>query len=539
MERPKILVIDDEKVICELLVQALGQRGYDVESAESGPEALERLCQDFFNLLITDLKLPGMSGIEVLKEIKKVNPYIEVIIVTAYPTVETAVEAIKIGAFDFLSKPFDVPEIVAAIQRCLEKQRRMLDHIEIGELDTFFEISEALGGYSDLDTSLRRILNLTLSLVKARRGSLLLFNEDGGQVRLECGSPHGQDGDATVAGSERAAADGRARPDQEKGDSRSFLSVPLRGRHPFSREDILGVMHVSEKISGDGFTLREQRLFSVLSAQAAAAIENHRLCAQLQEKVGALERTVHELEETRNQLIQTEKLAAVGQLAFGIAHEIRNPLSVILEGVEFLGAAPEGGVAEGEGALERIRKAVVRANGIIVDLLQFSRASKIELREVDIIAILEDVTGFIQNEACLHQVRIRKEYKTSGWRLTGDPNMLKQVFLNLCINAMRAELARSAGPGVGGTVVVRDTGTGIAPDVLAKIFNPFFTTKGPGKGTGLGLSIVHLILQRHGAAIDAHSEPGKGSVFTVTFPPEGAGPGTAPRQPSTVRGGTP
>ena len=525
MERPKILVIDDEEVIRDLLAQTLRRCGYDVDPAEDGPAALKKVSKGFYNLLITDLKMPGMNGIDVLKEIKKVNPYIEVIIITGYPTIERTVEAIKIGAFDFLCKPFDVPEIVAVIQRCLEKQRNNLDHVELGELKTFFEIGKTITAYSDQDALLRQILHSMLGLVKARSGSLVLFDEGGREVRLECQRPAAEDG--------KGVRGDRERPAGESADSRLFLSAPLRGKHPFSRGDVLGAINVSEKVSGDGFSLREQTLFSVLSGQAAAAIENYRLYSQLQEKVGALERTIQELEETKNQLIQSEKLAAVGQLAFGIAHEIRNPLAIILEGVEFLQVERGTPGGETDDSFVLIKRAVDRANGIIIDLLKFSRASKIQVQEVDIARTLDDVTGLIRNSACLHQVRVRKEYAASGLTLTADPNMLQQVFFNLCLNAidamphggdlvLRTEPVRPADGGQRGVVVtIRDTGSGIPEDVLPKIFNPFFTTKEPGKGTGLGLSIVHLILQRHGAAIDVQSEPGKGTAFTITFPLRG------------------
>jgi len=542
MERPRILVIDDEEIIRQLLSQTLARRGYHVEPAEDGPAALKKVSEGFFNLLITDLKMPGMNVIEVLKEIKKINPYIEVIIITGYPTIETAVEAIKIGAFDFLCKPFDVPEIISVIQRCLEKQQGALDHVELGELEALFEISKTMPAYSDLDALLRQILDSTLRLVKAKSGSLVLFDEKDKELHREW----------TAGDNGKGARQDTGHPDDKKADTRPFLSIPLMSRYSFSRRDILGVINVSEKISGEGFTLREQTLFSVLSGQAVAAIENYRLYAQLQEKIGALERTIKELEETKNQLIQSEKLAAVGQLAFGIAHEIRNPLAIILEGVEFLRADRDAAGIEADEALVLIKRAIDRTNNIIVDLLKFSRASKIQTQEVDIGRILDEVTVLIRNPSCLHHVRVRKECGSADLILRGDPNMLQQVFFNLCMNAIDA--MPQGGDLVLGAcrrrhadekeeaivVTVSDTGSGIPEDALLKIFNPFFTTKEPGKGTGLGLSIVHLILERHGAAIDVKSAGGRGTAFTITFPSHGleakkdraaVAPGTAGKMP--------
>ena len=119
MEKYRILVVDDEEIIRQLLVRAFGENSYHVEAVEDAEVALKRIKEDSFNLLITDLKMPKVGGIDVLKEIKRINPYIEVIIITGYPTIELAVEAVKIGAFDFICKPFDLEQMKTTVTKCL------------------------------------------------------------------------------------------------------------------------------------------------------------------------------------------------------------------------------------------------------------------------------------------------------------------------------------------------------------------------------------------------------------------------------------
>lgn len=144
MERPRILVVDDEKIICELIGRTLKRNNYDVEIARNGKTAIEKIKEDKFDILITDVRMPKINGMEVLREIKEANPFIEVIVITGYPTVELAVEAIKIGAYDFITKPFDIDKVQLMVNKCLEKQRFNKKAIQLGELKGFFEATDAV-----------------------------------------------------------------------------------------------------------------------------------------------------------------------------------------------------------------------------------------------------------------------------------------------------------------------------------------------------------------------------------------------------------
>jgi len=546
MENNRILVVDDEGIIRQLLARTFAGDQYQVETVEDAEVALNRIKEDSFSLLITDLKMPKVGGMDILKEIKSVNPYIEVIIITGYPTIELAVEAIKIGAFDFICKPFDLEQLKITVSRCLEKQKFSINHVKLGELTTLFEISKTINIDTGIESLLARILDSALEITKAKRGSILLLDENTGELTVRAARglseevinntkiPLGEGIAGRVAkegkpllvsGAEQVPGQGSS----SRYETNSFLSIPLVNKYLDSRENTVGVINVTDKISRENFTDREETLLSVLAGQAAVAVENANIYSQLQSKILTLGQTIDQLNQTQNQLIQSEKMAAVGQLAFGIAHEIRNPLGIILGGVEFL----EKNLVKKDGIkkeiVEKLKQSIDRANNIIVDLLRFSRTSKLEAQSVDICALMEEVVSLIKNQAYSKDVRIVKNYTDSALSVLADPALLRQVFFNLCINAIdsmskggRLTLNIYSGQGTRANkeviIEIADTGKGIPKDILPRIFEPFFTTKEPGKGTGLGLSIVHLILERHKGAIGVESVVAKGTKFTIRLP---------------------
>jgi len=546
MENNRILVVDDEEIIRQLLARTFAEGQYQVEAVGDAEAALSRLKGDSFNLLIMDLKMPKIDGMDALKEIKDVNPYIEVIIITGYPTIELAVEAVKIGAFDFICKPFDLEQLKITVSRCLEKQKFSINHVKLGELTTLFEISKTISIDTGIESLLARILDSALEITKAKRGSILLLDENTGKLTVRAARglseevikntkiPLGEGIAGRVAkegkpllvsGAEQVPGQGSS----SRYETNSFLSIPLMGKYLGSRENTVGVINVTDKISRENFTDREETLLSVLAGQAAVAVENAKIYSQLQSKILTLGQTIDQLNQTQNQLIQSEKMAAVGQLAFGIAHEIRNPLGIILGGVEFL----EKNLVKKDGIkkeiVEKLKQSIDRANNIIVDLLRFSRTSKLEAQSVDICALMEEVISLIKNQAYSKDVRIVKNYTDSALSVLADPALLRQAFFNLCINALdsmfkggRLTLNIYSGQGAQANkeviIEIVDTGKGIPKDILPRIFEPFFTTKEPGKGTGLGLSIVHLILERHKGAIGVESAVDKGTQFTIRLP---------------------
>jgi two-component system NtrC family sensor kinase len=242
------------------------------------------------------------------------------------------------------------------------------------------------------------------------------------------------------------------------------------------------------------------------------------------------------------QLVQSHKLASIGELSAGVAHEINNPLAVIGEEAgwlvdllkrENLQTFPER--AEFESSLREIGVQTGRCREITHKLLSFARKMESVLKDVDINRLVDEAAGMREREAALMNIDFIRDYRQDLPRVHSDPSLLRQVILNLVNNAIDAlpkggqiylQTRRSDdGPAAGieaGTidVVVRDTGIGIPQENLEKIFDPFFTTKEPGKGTGLGLSICHGIIQKLGGSITVDSQPGQGTTFCVQIPIE-------------------
>jgi signal transduction histidine kinase/ActR/RegA family two-component response regulator len=517
MLNPRILIIDDEKVICDLFVRVLGERGYDVDVAQDGVLALEKIKAVFYNLVITDFKMPKVNGLEVLREIKRINPYIEVIIMTGYATIESAVEAIKIGAFDFVCKPFDIEELAKTIKRCIDKQKLTINAVELNELGTLFEVSKVITAKTSLDALLRLILNSAVGMTRATSGYIALFNSAVDEIVMKI--VHGMDENALTLSQARHDAQMQSAASPQEGSAISIVLKRAVG-------DIMGVMCIRDKESEAPFSERERTLLSVLAAQAVSALENYHLYSQLQEKLQTLEQTIQQLHATQDQLIQTEKMAAVGQLAFGIAHEIRNPLGIILGGVDFVGNRMGAKDEIIDESILKIKNAIERANAIILSLLKFSRTSKLDSQSISLQWLIEEVVSLVANQACMQKVRIEKDVPQEQILIQADPTMLRQALFNLCVNAFDAmpaggclsiQAKSSTAPG-DVCIEVSDTGTGMPESVARRIFDPFFTTKETGKGTGLGLTIVHLIIQRHQGSIRVDSEPDKGTRFTITLP---------------------
>ena len=235
-----------------------------------------------------------------------------------------------------------------------------------------------------------------------------------------------------------------------------------------------------------------------------------------------------ELEDTRMQLMQTEKIASIGRLAAGIAHEINNPLSGILIFADILmkDLAPHN--PQWSEDLQEIRNQTMRCKEIVARLLEFSRQPLDKRSNYDINSVIQRSAELLTHQALFHNVRFVFDFQTDIPAMTGDPGQLQQVFINFIINAGTAMNGKgkitvtSRFDPVSEQVILEfaDTGPGIAPEIISKVFEPFFTTKAPGEGTGLGLSVAYGIIQQHGGSISVRNASSGGAVFTVVLPLE-------------------
>lgn len=420
------------------------------------------------------------------------------------------------------------------------------------QLGALIEAGMTLVAERSLESVLQRIAEVACQLLGARYGALGVLDENGGLGQfITAGIDEGTKtriGPLPVGKGILGVLVHEARPLRLRDlnqdprahgfpahhpPMRSFLGVPIT-----SKGRVFGNLYLTEKQGAAEFSQEDEKLAVTLAAQAAVAIENASLYEELQ-------RSYEELKQSQHLLVRQEKLASLGRLAAGLAHELNNPLSSVAgfaEGLQRrLGGgtiATQAGVAEVQEYLDMIQAEVSRAAAIVRRLLDFARQREPAFGLVDLQGVVAEAVSLVQRQATLANQRIVVATFPDGCAVRGDFQMLQQVFLNLLTNALDAiegggeirivarRLGQTHEPASNRrsvAVVVSDDGSGISPENLAKVFDPFFTTKGVGKGTGLGLAISQSIVEQHGGTIEIRSAgPGKGTVVTVVLPePEG------------------
>jgi signal transduction histidine kinase len=301
---------------------------------------------------------------------------------------------------------------------------------------------------------------------------------------------------------------------------RSFLGVPI-----VSKGKVFGNLYLTEKQGAEEFSKEDEALAVTLAAQAAIAVEN----ASLYEEI---RRSYEQLRRSQDLLLRQEKLASLGRLAAGLAHEINNPLSSVAGFAEALqrraqsarGRAPDDRHEVSE-YLTFIQEEVARAAAIVRRLLDFARQREPSFEEIDLASLARDTVAIFARQAAVANKRIVLDLAPDLPVVRADQQMLQQVILNLLTNALDA--IEGAGEvritaqvfGEHVELSVEDTGCGIPPEYLPKVLDPFFTTKEVGKGTGLGLAICLGIVEQHGGSIEVKSDSrGKGTTVVVRLP---------------------
>lgn len=304
MAEEKILVIDDDTAIRQACVEFLNAQGYKVFSAESGEEGLDVLKQQQCDIVITDLKMPGIGGLDVLKHVRENHPHTEVIIITAYGTIENAVEAMKMGAYNYITKTFDIDEFDLMIKRCIEKQRLSAEVSELKEVVSLYEVSKAIGSIMDLNHLLELILKLASDTLSADGGSIMLFDSKDGELTVKAAVGKRKDSvintklqiGARIAGlvakeQESVSIHGSIKNDPrfkqlEEYDSeiKSGITAPMQ-----RKGKLLGIINLHRREKDIKFTQRDIDLLSIFAAQAGIAIENAYLFEDLQHEKEKLE----------------------------------------------------------------------------------------------------------------------------------------------------------------------------------------------------------------------------------------------------------
>ncbi len=526
----RVLVVDDEQGLRDLLSYELGIQGYQVVTAGDGMEALEKVRQFKFDMVITDLKMPKMGGMETLEEIKKIDPNIEIIMATGFGTIEVAVDSMKKGAYDFIQKPYNIDEISALIEKALEKS-------QLKALIALYESSKAIFSTVKLTELLEIIMNLIQKVLLADEGSLMLLGEDG---KLHIAASRGMDpkvaNQVHLAIGERVA--GKVAEERHEQllingfqDHPEFQSLECNNRIGSSiviplvyQNELVGVLNLNRLKGKDNFTPTDLANASVFASQVSQAVQNAKLYQVLENKIDELKTAYKMLEDTKSQLVESEKLASIGRLVAGVAHELNNPLTAVLGYTDLIVQTALPGELKNQ--LTIVFNEAQRCRRIVQDLLVFARWKKPVMKSVDLRIVLDEILGALALELERNKIEIKKEYRDCQM-VRADASQLKQVFSNVLTNAMHAiqemEGRRTieikiVPVDIGVQVICSDNGPGVAKEHLSKIFEPFFSTKEVGKGTGLGLSLSYGIVKSHGGRIWAEPAKGKGASFIVELP---------------------
>lgn len=412
-----------------------------------------------------------------------------------------------------------------AMSTALKGEREKIDHY-IEQLSGLYNITLSFYKIAGMEGAYREICRHVADLMKVQQCILILY-DDMKQMFVPQSSACGMDEEAvrtlslSVPRMEELFKFSNGLPliSGDMGNQGRFepiISESLREKTVLvawlqRKGEILGAIRVAGKEGS--FTDEDAKLLTILANHMAVAMENARLYRSLQDQMA-------ELKETQEQLIQSAKLAAIGELASNVAHEINNPLTSIIGFTELI--KDEGDVAVIKSRLDIIEQESMRARDIVRELLHFARKRPLQLTELDINQTLKDVLPLVESQAKLNNVGLVEHYEALPGTV-GDPNQLKQVFINIINNAISAMpdggklTLKTALQGDYITVTFSDSGHGIRQEVLQRIFEPFYTTK-KDKGTGLGLSISYRIVQEHGGRIDVESSEGSGTTFTVRLP---------------------
>ena len=491
IEGHRILVVDDDPQIRKTLSDILAKKGFAVEAAGDGRSALETVGEAKPAVALIDLKLGDMPGIELLKQLKGLSPSTAYIVLTGYASKDTAIEAINLGAFNYLQKPYEVEHLLHIIRQAIEKQA--------------------------VDAALGKSEERFRSVAETAANGMVLVDGDG---VIQYWNQAAEE----IFGYSREEALGRS------------IDLLLPADNLEARSQVRAGM----KKSREGSDVREAaKLTGVRKDGAEFPME---LTVTSWESGGeafytGMIRDMTDVQEVQRRAQLQDRLAAVGQLAAGIAHDFNNILGAIILYSERLLDQPHHTTADRE-RLDTILKQAKRGAKLTSQVLDFSRRSVMEMYPMDLVPFLEEVENLL-DRALPESIRVELSHKDKPFVLKADPARIEQVILNLVFNArdampaggvLRIDLAhvkvgsdqtppfQDMATGEWIRMRVSDTGSGIPPDALAHIFEPFFTTKPPGEGTGLGLAQVYGIIRQHQGYITASSEQDVGSTFTIYLP---------------------
>jgi two-component system, NtrC family, sensor kinase len=527
---PLILVADDQLPTTIMLERVFEYEGYQVHSVHDGIAAVDAAQNMQPDLLLLDINMPGITGLEVLRRLREdpLTAGIPTILITAMGELSNVVQGLNLGADDYLRKPFHPQELLARAQSKM-KARKLEEKLQrrTQELEALLRVSEELSQHLEIQELLDFILYLVADLLPCRIAAIYHLNEDG---QIEDSRVQRKDGTTIdqlpevrqildhVLETQEAVLwpqDRQLLPDYDSG-----IAVPMK-----YAASINGLLLIA---NDEHYDENHLRLLHGIGRQAALAIRNAELYEIQAEYALHLEDMVRErtaeLESAQEMLIRSEKLASVGRLAASIAHEINNPLLPIQINLDDMLEDIRSGQTVGAEEIERTLESVERIKYIVERLLEFTGKRQIDGtngQKLDVNAVIQNIIELNRKFFQQEDLTITAELSTLPY-VRGNKYQLEQVFMNLAINAKDAMdrdgclTFRTSTDGADVVIEVEDNGTGIHPDIISTIFEPFNSTK--EAGNGLGLFISYGIIQNHNGVIAVESKLGAGTRFTIRLP---------------------
>jgi signal transduction histidine kinase/DNA-binding response OmpR family regulator len=534
-----VLIVDDNPGSARTLRLVLAAEGYEADCAATAAEARQKAGRKPYDAALIDIALPDESGLDLLSDLKSRFPEIIAIMVTGHASTENSIAATNRGASGYVQKPVEVRQLLTLLRSGLEKKwlqeenARMVRHLSL-----LHSVETTVSQGLDSKVALAETISLIAGLLEFEAGAIWWSAEPGGELCLAAAVGltaeleaccHRRVASIILQGPATARLNGRPWFDgtEEIGEGCPpwFVRlIALRGQ-----KGIMGWLMVGGQNLSAG-QIEEAEVLGTLAGEIGVAMENMCLFRDLS--------SAHErLQEAQAQLVQAEKLTALGRFISGIAHEINNPLAAIIGYSELLA---EGDIDDEAPELaRRILQQAQRCGRIVQGVLTFGRGQAAGTEEVSLAETLSAAVAALAPE-CPETVQVVVFLDPSLPTVTGDPASLQQVFVNIISNAYQL-LSEGGGtvsiagrPDADGALVeISDTGPGIPEAVLPRVFDPFFTTKQVGKGSGLGLSVVHGVVEAHGGHVWAGNRPEGGARLSVWLPARTSAPAPG-REPALV-----
>jgi PAS domain S-box-containing protein len=497
----KILLIDDEPDILRVLGISLKADGYQVIPALNGAEGLEAFTREKPPIVITDIKMPGMDGIEVLEKIKALDADTEVIIITGHGDIDNAIESLKYGASDFINKPVRDEALTIALARAKEKldiKQKLKEYTT--DLEKKIEVATS---------ELRRQTNFQIKLIRSSNDGIVATDQD---LKIVIYNP----------GAERVFGYTQAEVIYKMA-IKDLYPAEIADQFQKALDQNNGMKDFAWRetsiVSQDGQTIPVRFSGTILQ-------ENGREMGTV-----AFFQDLREIKRLEKELVKSERLAAVGQTVAGLAHGIKN----ILHGLKGGSYLVDIGIKRDDTeklkkGWDTIKRNIGRTSNLVMDLLSYSKEREPEHEVCEPNQIVKDVAALVDDKAREHRVAIALELDDTIGEVIMDPGSIHEVLLNLASNAVDAclfdedltkpwsvKLATAKQPGNMIKFEVSDNGAGMSEEVLQKLFTSFFSTKGH-RGTGLGLMVTRKLIEEHQGKIEVTSRLNEGTSFTVWLP---------------------